>query len=66
MDLTKKIYVDYANMEVTANLLVDEPTILIISEGKVQCIAMHDHGQFIAKSHEGRITAWENTEKGKM
>ncbi|WP_338754884.1 hypothetical protein [Bacillus sp. FJAT-52991] len=64
--MSGKFKIDYQRMQVTANLMDPEPTILIISEGKVRCIEMFDHGHFIAKTHDGKITSWENTEKGKM
>lgn len=61
-----KYRMDKANNQVTVSLADPQPTILLISGGKVECINMHEFGHFIAKSEHGQIKAWENTEKGRM
>lgn len=62
----EKVKIDPERMQVTTSLADPETKVLLISEGKVRYFEMADFGQFTAKTHEGKVTFWENAERGKM
>lgn len=62
----EKVKIDYERKQVTTSLGDPETKVLLISGGKVQYVEMAVHGQFTVKTHQGKVSFWENAERGTM
>ncbi|MCM3800041.1 hypothetical protein M4A92_15710 [Caldibacillus thermoamylovorans] len=60
--MSKPLDIDYQRNIITVPLITDEPRIVLISEGEARVYCLHSYGEFITKTHGGRIASIKNTE----
>lgn len=61
--MEKDLKIDYERMTATVSLM-DGPFVLMVNEGKVRLVKLHEYGEFIAKTHRGKISHYAVTESG--
>lgn len=63
--MKKELSIDYEKETATVPLS-EGPMVLMISDGKARVCALHGFGEFVAKTQDGKIIHFANTEKGKF
>lgn len=63
--MKNKLRIDYERNIVSVPLSL-EPMVLMVNQGKAQLCVIPKYGEFIAKTHEGKITHYAVTESGRF
>lgn len=63
--MDKTLNIDYERGTATVPI-TNGPTVLLINQGKAKIFFLHDYGEFVAKTHEGKISHYAVTETGKF